>query len=188
MTPGWKGEVWLWLFFLLLAARFQLPWPCEIKVGRTFPHLTVSSFAGFWPRYFSNLVPASSAGYFLLGVAVVRGVILFFWLPAASSEFARADCSVRTQLGTGTCVGGSVTCSSQRREKAINVERRQCVFPTVCFAYIFIFIAYIVQYTYVWVCVLERGLGARRCEARETGLNSILLAPPQLSSDRNVRM
>lgn len=139
---------------------------------------------------FSNFVPPSSVGYFLLSAALVCSEILFSWLLATSSAFTRADCSVRTQLETGTCVGGSVTCSSQRCERARNIANmfsQLCVLCLFCI-YIYIFSkASAVVHVSVGVCLPERGLGACGREARETGLNSTSLAP-QLSSDGSVRI
>lgn len=128
-----------------------------------------------------------------LSVSVfASGVILFSWLLATSSEFTRTDGSVRTQLEAGTCVGGSVTCSSQRRERARNIARRPYVFPYVCFVFVCIYIYIYSIYSAVvrvsvGVCLPVQGLGAGGCNARETGLNSTSLAP-QMSSDGSVRI
>lgn len=107
-----------------------------------------------------------------LSVSVfASGVILFSWLLATSSEFTRTDGSVRTQLEAGTCVGGSVTCSSQRRERARNIARRPYVFPYVCFVfvckYIYIYSIYsAVVHVSVGVCVQREGDGLELDHAR----------------------
>lgn len=93
-------------------------------------HLSVGAFAGFQLQIFPtwSLHPQR--------VISCSAVTLFSRFLATSSEFSRADCSVRTQLETGPRVGGSITCSSQRRERARNIAWRQYVSPTGCFVFV----------------------------------------------------
>lgn len=167
--------------FLLPAAMFLLLWPCEIKAGRTWVwRWLTSAFACFCrlpAADFSNLVPPSSAGEFLLSAALVRRVLLFSWRLSTFSEFARADCSGRAQLEAGTCVGGNVTFSFLGDERGRgtshgdNMSSQPCVLCLFCI-HIYIFSSYIVlRYMWVWVCVYQNKacLGARGREAGGAG-------------------